>query len=239
MHVDKTLKREQTPAMLLGSVTHALLLEPLEVNNLYAVAPKCDRRTNVGKAMWEDFCNSAVGKEVVDAETMIQAIAISKAVRANEVAAELLSGNGCFEKPTFWTCPITGIECRSKADYLTVDYLLDIKTCQRATPEGFAKPAASFGYGRQASWYQWGHEVTTGERLPFVFVAVSTTEPYEVGIYELSENDLSRSRMQNEIDLAELAECMKTGNWNARHESEIVKLSLPKWAEFEDQYQSY
>jgi hypothetical protein len=70
-------------------------------------------------------------------------------------------------------------------------------------------------------------------------VAVSTNEPYEVGIYRIDEFDINRSRMQNEIDLAELASCMESGDWTAKHEREIMNLKLPKWAEFEDQYQCY
>jgi hypothetical protein len=240
-YIDKTLERKQTPAMQLGSLVHALVLEPHTFDENYILAPKCDRRTNAGKAAWNEFCELASGKEVIDFETMESAKAISGAVLENELAMELIGADCLIENPVFWTCPHTGLQCRSKPDVDNREaaYLLDLKSCQDATPGGFAKSAASFGYARQAAWYQTGHEIAYGYRPAFVFVAVSTNEPYEVGIYELSENDILRSKLQNNIDLAELAECMKTGVWTARHESQIVNLALPKWAEFEDQYQSY
>jgi exodeoxyribonuclease VIII len=235
--------REQTAAMQLGSLVHAMVLEPETVCENYIVAPKVDRRTNVGKASWLEFLNTSSGKEVVEADTMELAKFICDAVRSNKFACELLDVFGYIEKPVFWTCPNTGLGCRSKPDFDAplpgAEYILDLKSCQDATPSGFAKSAASFGYGRQAAWYQWGHENAKGYKPAFVFVAVSSSPPFEVGIYELNENDLHRCRMQNEIDLAELAECMKTDNWAARHERNIVKLSLPKWTEFEDEYQSY
>ena len=55
-YIDKTLVHEQTPAMQLGSLVHAMVLEPHKVSDLYVVPPKCDRRTTVGKQAYADFC---------------------------------------------------------------------------------------------------------------------------------------------------------------------------------------
>ena len=47
---------EQTPAMAFGSACHKMILEPGDFSNEYAVAPEINRRTNAGKAEWEQFC---------------------------------------------------------------------------------------------------------------------------------------------------------------------------------------
>jgi hypothetical protein len=243
VYVEKTLTREQTEAMLLGSIVHAITIEPLEVNRLYTVAPNVDRRTKSGKETWSEFIASCPGKTVVEADMMRKALDIANAIKANSVFRDLFDSSCHVERPVFWKCPVTGLDCRAKPDIhkLPSNIVVDLKTCTSASPGGFASSAARYGYGRQAAWYQWGCEIAYPEygKPNFIFIAVSTKEPYEVGIYELSEWDLNRSRMQNEIDLAELAECMRTGNWEARHESNVMTLSMPKWAEFEDQYQAY
>jgi len=241
-YIDKTLKREQTPAMLLGSLVHAMTFEPQKVDSLYVLAPKFDRRTTVGKAGHAEFQASVGDREGVDADTWAKAVAISESVMTNKTARLLLDCQAEKESPMFWTCPTTGIECRSKADFRSVfgmPYMLDLKTCQDATPSAFASSSARYGYGRQAAWYLWGHEENGLGNCRFIFIAVATNEPYEVGLYELSDHDIIRARMQNKVDLEEFARCRATGNWEALHERDIVNLQLPKWVDYEDQYQVY
>jgi hypothetical protein len=238
--IDETIAKEQTAAMQLGSLVHAIVLEPHSFSDLYAIAPKCDKRTNAGKAEWASFISTVVGdQEIVEFDVVQKARDIAKAVYANPLACELLFDHtGKTETPMFWTCPVTGIECRSKPD---VDRelaggrcLVDLKTCQSASPAEFGRAAANYGYGRQDAWYRWGYEMVTGVNPNFVFVAVSTNAPYEVGVYETRARDLSRSRMQNADDLRAFAECMASGDWRSRHEQEITPLAIPKWAGYED-----
>jgi exodeoxyribonuclease VIII len=239
-YIDNTLVHEQTPAMQLGSLVHAMVLEPHRVDELYVVSPKCDRRTTVGKQAYAEFCESLGDREIIDAETFATAEAITKAVVDNETAESLIVlQSGSVESPMHWTCEHTQIECRSKPDYRMNKLVVDLKTCRDASPSGFAASAARFGYARQAAWYLWGCERNGLVDCRFIFIAVSTVEPYEVGIYELSERDISRARMQNRIDLEELARCERENDWQSQHEKGVVKLQLPKWAEYEDQYQLY
>ena len=51
----------ETPAMVLGSLTHCLVLEPERFAAKFAVAPKVDRRTNSGKALWAAFEHESEG----------------------------------------------------------------------------------------------------------------------------------------------------------------------------------
>src|SRR5688500_10806493 len=56
---------EQTPAMRLGSVLDAMLLDEAYFAKRYTLAPKCDRRTKEGKATWADFCSTAGDRTVI------------------------------------------------------------------------------------------------------------------------------------------------------------------------------
>ena len=237
--IDKTLTRKQTPAMQLGSLVHAIVLEPQRMDKLYVVSEKHDRRTTAGKAAHAAFAESAGDREIVDADTMVKAADIAHAVTSNKAALVLLDCDGIVEQPMFWECPITGMKCRSKPDFRIPRLIVDLKTTQDATPQGFANAAARFGYARQAAWYRWGYELCAGGPCRFIFIAVSTNEPYEVGLYELSDWDIERSRLQNAKDLAELSRCYLEDDWEGEHERGIVKLQLPKWVEYEDQYQVY
>jgi len=240
-YIDKTLVTEPTEAMTLGSLFHTMTVEPHRTDELYAVAPVCDRRTKDGKAAWAEFCSNSIGKTVVAADTFKQASDMVAALFANDTARELIESAGPVEESQFWVCPETGLQCKSRPDKQVSDiaFLVDLKSCVDATPAGFAKSAASYGYDRQAAWYSWGHELLHGVRPNFVFIAVEKNAPFEVGIYELSSADTDRAREQNRSALRALANCIETGQWEPQHARKIVELSLPRWTDYSDEYVSY
>jgi hypothetical protein len=51
----KVRERVETAAMLMGSVVHALVLEPKKVQDLYVVGPDVDATTAAGKNRWAEF----------------------------------------------------------------------------------------------------------------------------------------------------------------------------------------
>jgi hypothetical protein len=59
---------EPTDAMILGSVFHALLLQPDEAKNLYAVKQKVDGRSKEGKLYNENFALENAGKFIINSE---------------------------------------------------------------------------------------------------------------------------------------------------------------------------
>ena len=54
-----------TPALLFGQLFHAMVLQPKEVWEQFAVMPKVDRRTKDGKEVWEQFLIDSAEKTVV------------------------------------------------------------------------------------------------------------------------------------------------------------------------------
>lgn len=239
MHVDRTLRKEQTPDMLLGSVVHAMVFEPDQFKNLYAVAPKCDRRTNVGKAAWNDFCASVPPTaEVVTADIYEQACYINDGLQLNPVAAQLLSLKGECEVPLFWTDPNTGLPCRCKLDKLCSEtaLIIDLKVTNDVTPEAFARSVTKFRYDGQNAFYEDGYEVNFGKRPKFVFIAAQKTEPYEVGFYELDEADVLSARDVNSRLMSSLRQCMESNDWESPHERNVVTIKLPRYAAYRDEY---
>jgi hypothetical protein len=51
----KLRQKEQTPAMVFGSLVDCMILTEDQVEARFAVAPDVDRRTKDGKAKWEEF----------------------------------------------------------------------------------------------------------------------------------------------------------------------------------------
>jgi hypothetical protein len=127
-----------TAAMRLGSLTHCAVLEPDELTKRYQLAP--DRRTKEGKAAVVEM--AAAGIEAVSEADLAQALQMADAVRSNSTVALLLS-NGQAEQSFWWDDIATGMRCKCRPDWFDGETIVDLKTCQDASPAGFAKAVAA------------------------------------------------------------------------------------------------
>lgn len=212
---------ETTPAMELGTATHAAILEPEKFNAEYSVLD-ADLRTKEGKARRDELIAS--GQKILKPDEWSQIEGMATSVHQHPEANALLAW-GIAELSMFWTDPETGLRCKCRPDW-AVDQtmLVDVKTCQDASPAGFARAVVNFGYHIQAAHYMAG---TGADR--FVFIAVESKPPYAVGVYELDALALDEGWRKRQAAIHRWNECKQTGVYRAYSDS-IVTLSLPAWA---------
>jgi len=227
---------EPTPSMRRGTLAHCALLEPDELVNRYRVRPEgLDGRTKEGRAWLEQV---PPGFEVVTAAEMLTAQRQAASVRALPEIGALLAGGGSPEVSAFWTDKATGLHCKCRPDWVTNPTteargvaLLDLKTCERADPEGFAKSVDNWGYDIQAAYYTEGYERASGDMvLGFVFIAVEHDYPHAAAAYMLPDvwiSDAER-RVHQLLDLC--AECEQRGQWPG-YVNTIEPLVMPRWVE--------
>lgn len=223
---------EPTPAMRNGTLVHCALFEPGEVESRYVVRPAgLDGRTKEGKAWIAEQT-----REVVDASQMAAAVAQANAVRALPDVAALLA-DGYPESSAFWLDDNTGELCKCRPDWVSPAgdgvILVDGKTCQDASPDGFGRAIWNFAYHLQAAWYSDGFTAATGLRVHgFVFAAVESAWPHAAAAYMLGDDVLDAARRENRRLLDRYAECRRTGQWPG-YASSISLINLPKWANVE------
>jgi len=229
---------EPTEALLLGIWTHLAVLEPDRWLREFVIAPKCDRRTTEGKAVWKYFCEESQGKTVITQEQAAEVTALREAVMANKMARWFIEADGKHEHTVRWTDPQTGLQCKCRDDkLLATGQILDLKTTRDGiSPQEFAKTAANLGYQRNADFYVGGHDAAIGERVPYLFLVVSK-KTFECACYELDDDAMDLGARQNRRTLADLARCHETGNWLSEHETQITTLSLPRWAASSDEWE--
>lgn len=223
-------KIEPTPALILGTAFHTRVLEPEKFN--YVVAPKCDRRTKAGKATYAEFLAQSEGKEILKPEEMEKVVGMANAVLAHPTASALLApGEGVAEESIFWNDKETGELCKCRPDFRRFDgVLVDVKSAQDASPEGFSKAAFNFGYHIQDFFYRAGTSIATGENYyAFVFIVVESAPPYAVAIYMLDEDSKMVGESETKKALADYSECRKADMWRG-YDPSITTLSLPGWA---------
>lgn len=221
---------DPTPAMKNGTLVHTALFEPDQVAARYVVKPEgMNFSTKDGKA-WRD----AQTLEIVEDVQMRTALAQAAAVRAVPDLAALLA-DGYGEASAFWIDPETGELCKCRPDWTSPAgdgvILVDGKTCQDASPEGFGRAIWNMDYHLQAAWYSDGFEAATGLRVHgFVFAAVESAWPHVAAPYMLGDDVLEAARRENRRLLNRYAECRRTGVWPG-YAPAIQLINLPAWAQ--------
>ena len=212
---------EPTAAMRLGSLAHCAVLEPNELLQRYAVGP--DRRTKEGKATAEKML--ADGIEPVSASDFEQALSIAAAVHSHPTAGLLLGMSGQAEQSFWWDDIATGLRCKCRPDWFDGETIVDLKTCQDASPALFAAAVGRFSYQLQAAHYLCG---TLAKR--FVFVAVEKSAPYAVGCYELDAEAMVHGSVLRHNALQRIQDCRAINSWPSYTDDGIQTLQLPGWA---------
>jgi exodeoxyribonuclease VIII len=221
-YITKTAPRKESAAMALGTAVHTALLEPDRFAAEYVVCPEecSDRRTKA----YKEWAASVDGASVLTADDAKAIDAIRESVRRDDFASKLLAADGHVEKSLEWT--ENDVLCRMRFDKIAGLFLIDIKTCQDATPEAFARTIASYRYDLQAAHYLAGIPYVAAR---FAFIAIETASPYRVRCYEMCEDDLFSAEMERVALLIEYQRRLNNGDWSEPGEGVLTKVFLPNW----------
>jgi exodeoxyribonuclease VIII len=225
-YITKTAPRKESAAMALGTAVHTALLEPERFATEYVVCPEecSDRRTKA----YKEWAASVDGAAVLTTDDAATIDAIRESVRRDDFASKLLAADGYVEKSMEWNDQ--GVLCRMRFDKIAGPFCIDIKTCQDATPEAFAKTIASYRYDLQAAHYLSGLTNNgIGWGMRFVFIAVETASPYRVRCYEMCDDDFDKANDDRVSLLQEYRRRSKSGDWSEPGEGVLTKVFLPNW----------
>lgn len=237
-------RKEPTPAMAMGTLVHAMLLEPDTVHDVGVVIPddfiteSGARSTSKAAKAWQQEQELA-GLLTFKAEewgaAMNAVAAVRSALKDHGVS---LSGCEC-EKSIYWN--ENGIDQRCRLDMVPKTRLIvDLKVMASAHPTFVDRQVANLKHWLQQAHYMAGFAAHFGDTPHFAFIVVEPKEPHNVAVYQL-ENDAMSSRVvytlaahikrQEIID--RLMRCRATGDWRNKWSKEIETLRAKPWT-FED-----
>lgn len=223
---EKAESFEPTASMKFGTLCHLLLLENDKFQDKYSVAPKCDRRTKEGKAIWDAFIAESAGKEVVSEDDFIKATNMMEALKGHQSALKLVS-KGYSESEVYFD--LFDMPYKAKLDYARDGLIIDYKTTQDASPEGFMRSVAQYGYHRQDYIYRQAYKAKNGkDAVGMIFIVQDVNEPEAIGIYNL--DDITRETAEAEVRTAtaQIKDRLAKGEWEFT--SKLVQsISLPNW----------
>jgi hypothetical protein len=221
------VKKPPTDEMLKGTALHTAILEPQLWDATIAVPPHSfDRRTKAGKEMAAEFERESAGKIVLSPDDADEVRRMADAVRKHPAAAFLLELPGRREASYTWTDEATGLECKTRPDWHSLDgrIVLDVKTTEDASRVAFAKTIANLDYHVQAAW---NLDAQGGEL--FLSLVVENSRPYGVAVYPASEAMLEAGRRRISAAMERLAECWRTGQWPGYGDAIQEPIELPGW----------
>ena len=228
-HYEQEHPKPQSKAFEDGTLWHAWMLEGGK--NVEFVDAK-NWLTKAAKQAKEDIKARGMIPALMEDKTTLEGAL--RALMSNPDAADLLNPlEGEAEASYFTTDPETGVLLRTRPDWLTWKNgkltIVDYKTTTDATPEGFTKSAASFGYHQQAAWYLDQLKTVYGvNNAEFVFIAQEKEPPYLTGVYTLDMPALLEGQNANREAIDLFARYERDG-WPEFCQGR-TELSLPSWA---------
>lgn len=199
------------------------------------------RANGLAVTLWSDaqaeWLKNNGDRIVLTAEQWDQLQGMRASVVAHPAANRLLTAvPGKAEVSFYWNDASTGELCRIRPDWLRDDdVIVDLKTCEDASPDGFAKSVANWRYDVQDAFYCDGFRAVTGRKARFVFIAVEKKPPYAVAVYTLDAESKELGRAQYRADLDKYAECIANDNWPGYGDA-IQKLNMPGWHKNKNQH---
>ncbi len=146
--------------------------------------------------------------------------------------ASALIRNAAIEQSFFWTDE-AGTLRKCRPDLITSNgqCIVDFKTTDDVSPEGFGKTIVKRRYHVQAAWYFDILRALYGDAAPevFVFIAAQKTRPYDIGIHVLTSEQIALGRQIYRKDLKSLLHCLETDNWPGATGGGVVEAVLPEW----------
>ncbi len=218
-------KEEDSLALLEGRAAHKMVLEPESFYKEFAVAPKCDRRTAEGKATYAAFLEESEGKDVITDETMTKITEMAEALKENEFAVKLLTGE--YEQSFFWTDAETGEKCKVRPDCLSVvdgqKYIVDYKTTDSCADGMFERSVRKYGYKFQAGMYREGVFQNTFDEYKFAFVAQEKKAPYASRVYICTDGFVQEGYTQFRRAITLYHLCKENNDWHGYDEDILIE----------------
>ena len=235
-YVIKTLPRETTSSMELGTAVHLAILQPIKFAEQVLLIPD-DVLTSDGKKAgkkWQEYQAANAGCSLLKRSEFNKINAIALAVESCPTAKALIDSCDRKEQAIYWS--MEGVDCKALIDGLGDKVIIDLKTCLDSRPRAFAAQAARLGYHRQADWYQRGVYAVTGNTLPFIFIAVRNEPPYTVECIQLSTDFMAAAAVDNAEDLQRFIAHDARDDWHSDTYDRLVTVDAPRWLKYEDEY---
>lgn len=246
---------EESKALIFGRAGHSLVLEGVRAFEAEFIvtpenAPKRPTSAQINAKrpspetlyaidFWNAFNAQAQGRTIISRDDYEAINGVKNAVESHPFA-KLLLGTGVSESTVIFDQDVDGekVRCKVRPDRTPAPemrVLLDLKTCEDASYDGFIRACRRFGYFQQAAFYIDGYNAARAlpmvqeggvwkvdRTVPpapamdaFAFIAVEKKAPFRCEVYTLGGDNtfLLEGRDQYRAALKLEVECRRRGSY--------------------------
>jgi len=224
--------KKTTDAMIFGSAFHTLILELPKFLECYVDKPPRVLLKDVGREKYEKYkkyCEylEVSEKIVLEFDDYINLVNMKEALMDHPQAWDLIQG-ATYESSYFWEDEHSGLMVKSRPDILHSNIIVDLKTCNDASPKTFQNDMAKYGNYIQGAMVREGVRQLTGVDIPTVInICVEKTYPHAIGIYIIDECALEHGHQQFKQALLDIKRDI---GYNKFESYPIETINLPAWA---------
>lgn len=221
---------EPSRAMVIGSATHAAILEPILFAKQYMLLRDVtDRRSSAYKQAAEQFG----ADNVLTGTEADSVIGMQNAIQLNRHLQSLLAQTGWCEISVFASDPVTGALTKCRFDKLLQNLQsIDLKTTQDL--RDFDKSVANYRYHVQQAFYTDVFEWATGQLLQsFDFAVIEKDAPNASRLFRLDSEATAYGRKLYREALNTYADCLSKNEW-PMPDGSLEYVGLPYWAQDPD-----
>ena len=195
----------------------------------------CGRHS--GGHSWDDiplvFDEDAGGSEpaIISQDMIHTAQAMAVRARWDSKIRELLVG-ALFEVCIVWVDPVVGLTCKARLDIYRPDtyQIGDLKTCEDASEDEFARQIGDMGYDIQAAFYL--DAATSLEGViheDFIFIAQEKVEPYVAAASRIKQEAVALGRFRYRNALADVKWCKENDYYPGYCDHNIRPISVTRY----------
>lgn len=227
-----------SPAMLLGTAIHRLILEPSLIGE-FAIWGLADGQNVRRGKVWEQFQADNEGKFIVTKTECEAMIGTAVGARKNEPIRRYAGAAGPTEVSMFWEHPHTKRRFKARLDKLIPEKhtIFDLKSTRDCHSYKFGSQAFSLGYHIKMAIQWYGYKTLTGHEPDMKLGAIESKAPHESAVYRVTKDILLQGTEELDLLVEKLDECEKTGAWPPEQDEE-TDLVLPQWAMM-DSFENY
>ena len=216
---------KQTKAMADGTAVHAFFLERDKFDTDFIVKP-ADMRLNTKAG--KEWALEQKDKIIIDSELGNNLYEMEKSF-IDSPAKLIYDIKGQTELSYFWD-DLGTIKGKCRPDWLSDDgsIVVDVKTTTDASPRGFQKSIANWGYHLQLGWYLRGLRKLGLSAEQFIFIAIEKTAPFCVGVYK-ADQEIINFAIKELYQLMPEIQTAMVSNEFPDYTPEITSIGLPPW----------
>jgi hypothetical protein len=232
MHYRYTADNPQPPteAMILGTATHQLILEPDRVGDFAVWGEQESEKVRRGQ-VWEAFKAMHAGKLIVTKAQRDSMIGMAVAARKNVPVMKYANLKGETEVVMVWDDKVYGRRMKGRIDKLIAKghVIFDLKTTRDCGKYRFGGQAYTLGYHIKMAIYASGYRTLTNHEPKMVLGAIESKAPHESAVYRITTDILLQGYDDLNVLMKKLADCEATNSWPGAEPDEL-ELTFPTYA---------